>query len=237
LAKPLSPQRIASLEELVKLTKTPFRDLNLLNQAFCHRSFANESGFEEQDNERLEFLGDSVLGLLVVEYLYKTHPKGKEGKLANRKSKIVSAPILAKLAQDYQFEGYLLLGKGERFAGKTNRNIQADCFEAFLGALYLDSGLEACRNFLSPHLRELSELHYELESVMDYKTKLQEYCQKHWKSVPNYLLVNEDGSEHDKIFTVTVTHSSGFAFSGAGKNKKQAEQAAAKLAVQALGLK
>lgn len=235
----LSSERQSLLSELQKKTKTSFLDLGLLHQAFCHRSFANETGFKQQDNERLEFLGDAILGLLVVEHLYLSWPKGNEGNLANRKSKIVSAPALAKLSRTYGFGKYLLLGKGETGNTEFNVNVLADTFEAFLGAYYLDQkekGLERCREFLLPHLEELSRSILDFEDTKDFKTVLQEYCQKKWKSLPEYQLLNEEGSDHDKVFTMQVLFAKEFVSEGIGKNKKAAEQAAAKKALVQLGV-
>jgi ribonuclease III len=235
----LSSERLSHLSDLQKKTKATFEDLTLLNQAFCHRSFANETGFRQEDNERLEFLGDSVLGLLVVEHLYLSWPKGNEGNLANRKSKIVSAPALAKLARSYEFGKYLLMGKGESGNAESNINVLADTFEAFLGAYYLDQkefGLSKCREFLKPHLEELSKSILDFEDTKDFKTVLQEYCQKKWKTLPDYILLKEEGSDHDKIFTMQASHGNYFSQIGSGKNKKAAEQAAAKRALAELGL-
>lgn len=235
----LSSERLSNLSELQKKTKTTFEDIALLQQAFCHRSFANETGFKQEDNERLEFLGDSVLGLLVVEHLYLSWPKGNEGNLANRKSKIVSAPALAKLARSYEFGKFLLMGKGESGNAESNMNVLADTFEAFLGAYYLDQGelgLSKCREFLRPHLQELSKSILDFEDTKDFKTVLQEYCQKKWKTLPEYNLLKEEGSDHDKVFTMQASLEDYFSQIGSGKNKKAAEQAAAKRALVELGL-
>ncbi|MCW7487544.1 ribonuclease III [Leptospira meyeri] len=231
----LPPERISSLKELQVLTKTQFKDISLLHLAFVHRSFANEdSNRYLSDNERLEFLGDSVLGILAAEFLYRSLPKGKEGKLAKLKSKMVSAPAIAKLARVYRFPEYLLLGKGERDKGEANANLQADCFEAFLGALYLDQGLESCRKFLTPHFQMMEKAVDDAEETKDYKTILQEFCQKKWKKLPEYSVMKEEGPDHDKEFLISVVLEKNFQATGEGKNKRRAEQMAAKAALRFL---
>ncbi|GBF42194.1 ribonuclease III [Leptospira ellinghausenii] len=233
----LSPERIISLKELQSLTNTSFKDVSLLHLAFVHRSFANEDSDRYlSDNERLEFLGDSVLGILAAEYLYKSLPKGKEGILAKLKSKMVSAPAIAKLARVYRFPDFLLLGKGEKEKGEVNLNLQADCFEAFLGALYLDQGLNSCRIFLTPHFQTMEKKIESAEETKDYKTILQEYCQKKWKKLPEYILLKEEGPDHDKEFSVSVSCENHFQTTGDGKNKRRAEQMAAKAALRVLNL-
>lgn len=233
----LSPERISTLQELQTLTHTSFKDISLLHLAFVHRSFANEDSDRYlSDNERLEFLGDSVLGILAAEYLYKSLPKGKEGILAKLKSKMVSAPAIAKLSRLYRFPEFLLLGKGEKEKGEANLNLQADCFEAFLGALYLDQGLNSCRIFLTPHFQKMEKAIENAEETKDYKTILQEFCQKKWKKLPEYVLLKEEGPDHEKEFLVSVSCEQYFQTSGDGKNKRRAEQMAAKAALQFLKL-
>ncbi|EOQ98597.1 ribonuclease III [Leptospira wolbachii serovar Codice str. CDC] len=231
----LPPERISSLKELQSLTKTQFKDISLLHLAFVHRSFANEDSDRYlSDNERLEFLGDSVLGILAAEFLYQSLPKGKEGKLAKLKSKMVSAPAIAKLARSYRFPEFLLLGRGEREKGESNTNLQADSFEAFLGALYLDQGLASCRKFLTPHFQVMEKGVDDAEETKDYKTILQEFCQKKWKKIPEYSVMKEEGPDHDKEFLVSVLCENHFQTSGDGKNKRRAEQMAAKAALRFL---
>ncbi|TGN21165.1 ribonuclease III [Leptospira idonii] len=229
--------RLEELKQIQSNTKTKFKDLRLLHQAFVHRSFANELDAKSQiDNERLEFLGDSVLGILAAEYLYLSLPSGKEGKLAKLKSKIVSTPAIAAIARKYEFNRYLLLGKGEKEKGESNHNLQADCFEAFLGALFLDQGLEECRRFLKTNFKRMDQLLEDVEETKDYKTILQEYCQKKWKTIPVYEVLGEEGPDHQKSFLISVAYGDKFKTKGEGKNKRTAEQLAAKLALLKLGL-
>ncbi|WP_246048054.1 ribonuclease III [Leptospira ilyithenensis] len=231
-----NPARLGELNSIQSLTDTKFKDLKILHQAFVHRSFANELDRDHLDNERLEFLGDSILGLLAADYLYRSLPKGKEGKLAKLKSKIVSAPAIAAIARKYKFNQFLLLGKGEKEKGEFNTNLQADCFEAFLGALYLDQGLEECRRFLEPNFKNMEQLLDEVEETKDFKTILQEHCQKKWKKIPIYEVMKEEGPDHEKLFLIAVSLDHVFQTEGRGKNKRSAEQNAAKLALSKLGL-
>ncbi len=227
-----SDARQQDLNQLQALTHTKFKDLRLLSQAFTHRSFSNEiNNSHKSDNERLEFLGDSVLGLLAAEYLYLSLPTGKEGKLAKLKSKIVSMPAIAAIARKFQFQTFLLLGKGEKDKGEKNANLQADCFEAFLGALYLDQGLDACRKFLKSNFKRMDQLLEEVEETKDYKTILQEFCQKKWKKTPIYRIGMEEGPDHEKFFEVIVELEGKLSAKGNGKNKRSAEQSAAKQAL------
>ncbi|MDF3818888.1 ribonuclease III [Leptospira sp. 96542] len=233
----LSQTRTNQLKELESLTGSKFKNLSLLHLAFVHRSYANEEQNRKKiDNERLEFLGDSILGLVAAEYLYQSMPMGSEGKLAKHKSKLVSAPAIAAIARKFKFQEYLLLGRGEKEKGEKNTNIQADCFEAFLGALYLDQGLSACRKFLSPHLESLVVRMDDMEETKDFKTILQEHCQKKWKKIPEYQVLSEDGPDHDKNFLVLVFCENHFQNKGQGKNKRRAEQMAAKSALTSLKL-
>lgn len=233
----LTPDRASSLKKLQDLTKTKFKDISLLHLAFVHRSFSNELGKGKNlDNERLEFLGDSILGLIAAEYLYTNLPKGAEGKLAKLKSKIVSTPAIASFARKFQFPEFLLLGRGEIQKAKLNTNIQADCFESFLGALFLDQGIDSCRKFLLPLFHGMDSVFEDVEETKDYKTILQEYCQKKWKVIPIYSVENEVGPDHDKEFLVKVSLENHFQNKGIGKNKRKAEQRAAKEALISLEL-
>lgn len=233
----LSPERESALKNLQSITKTKFKNLSLLHLAFVHRSFANENEIGRLgDNERLEFLGDSILGLVAAEFLYTSIPKGAEGKLAKLKSKLVSTPVIAKLSRHYKFPDYLLVGRGEASKAKENTNLQADCFESFLGALFLDQGIESCRSFLIPHFQEMHSIFEDVEEAKDYKTILQEFCQKKWKTIPIYTVLTEEGPDHDKEFLVQVSLENHFQNNGKGKNKRKAEQNAAKSALGTLKL-
>ncbi|MCG8477577.1 MAG: ribonuclease III [Spirochaetales bacterium] len=208
-----------------------FRKLELLNQAFSHRSYANEVGADVHNNERLEFLGDSVLGLVVAEYLYRELSDRPEGDLARIKSFVVSEDSLAEIARRIRVDNFILIGKGEEHSGgRGKKAILADAMEAIIGAYFLDSGFKAARKFvlklLVPEIRKVLEDRHR----KDYKTLLQELVQKRFKSYPRYALKNKTGPDHDKTFWMEVDVAGTLYGPGKGKNKKEAEQAAACLA-------
>ncbi len=212
-----------------------FKRLELLNQAFCHRSHANEAGNSVENNERLEFLGDSVLGLVVAEYLYVTLSDKPEGELARIKSFVVSEDSLAGIARTIRIDNYILIGKGEEHSGgRRKKAILADALEAIIGALFLDSGFKAAKKFvlryIKPEIRKVLEDRHR----KDYKTLLQEYVQKRYRTYPQYSLVKKTGPDHDRTFWIDVTVEGTKYGPGEGKNKKEAEQAAASVAWEEL---
>ncbi|WCL48711.1 ribonuclease III [Leptospira sp. GIMC2001] len=224
----LTPDRIDQLTKLQKKIRTRFLNIAVLDEAFTHRSFANESGFRVSDNERLEFLGDSILGFITAELLYKQYANISEGKLAKFKSKLVSGPVLSRICEDLNLSDFLRFGKGEVETGKSNLRVMENLVEALLGAMYLDLGLESCKKFIIPHLSHYLHQLEDLDSVKDYKSILQEICQKKFKKVPKYELVSAEGPDHDKDFIVRVELPDGFIVKGNGKNKRSAEHSAAK---------
>ncbi len=208
-----------------------FRKLDFLNLAFCHRSYANESHEDIDNNEKLEFLGDSVLGLITSEYLFYLLPDGVEGDLARIKSFVVSENSLSTIAKSIKVDNFILIGKGEEYSGGRNKKaILADCMEAIIGAYYLDSGLKAVRSFILKHL--IPEIIKVLENKheKDYKTLLQEFVQKRYKTYPKYKLIKKIGPDHDRTFLVEVRIKDKVFGPGEGKNKKSAEQNAASIA-------
>ncbi|MBN1836558.1 MAG: ribonuclease III [Spirochaetales bacterium] len=212
-----------------------FRSLEFLNLAFSHRSYANEQGGAVDNNEKLEFFGDSVLGLVVSEHLVLALPDRSEGDLAKIKSFVVSEDSLSEIARRVRLDNFILIGKGEEYSGgRSKKAIMADALEAVIGAYYLDSGFKAVRSFI----REL--LIPEIEKVLadqhkkDYKTLLQEYVQKRFKSYPHYRVVQRKGPDHNKTFWIEVSVGKKTYGPGSGKNKKEAEQEAASIAYRAL---
>jgi ribonuclease-3 len=208
-----------------------FRRLDLLNLAFCHRSFANENSQNVGNNERLEFLGDSVLGVIVSEYLFQNLPDKQEGDLAKIKSFVVSEDSLAEIAKELKIDNFILIGKGEEFSGgRSKKAILADAFEAIIGAYFIDSGLKSSRKFVLKFL--VPEIMKVLENKhrKDFKTLLQEFVQKKYKSYPKYTLVQKTGPDHDKTFWMEVRIREKAYGPGQGKNKKEAEQNAASIA-------
>ena len=215
-----------------------FNDKNLLKNALIHRSFGNEhKHYKNINNEKLELLGDAVLGLVVAEYLYQKYPEEKEGVLAKIKSMAVSEPVLASISRKLRIGEYLLLSKGEMVTGGRDRNsILGDVFEAILGAIYLDSGFFAAKEYVLFHLKDMIDHIDDFEEILDFKTILQEYCQKKYRDIPKYTLVGEEGPDHRKLFEMQVQIQNNIA-KAKGTNKKIAEQMAAKQLCKELGVK
>ncbi|MGT2715830.1 ribonuclease III [Streptococcus respiraculi] len=213
-----------------------FSDLTLLETAFTHTSYANEHRLLKiSHNERLEFLGDAVLQLIISRYLYQKYPHFPEGEMSKLRSTFVREESLAGFTRACGFEAFLRLGKGEEKSGGRNRDtILGDLFEAFLGALLLDKGVEAVEAFLYQVMIPQLEVG-NFERVTDYKTSLQELLQVNGEIMIQYQVVAEDGPAHDKVFEVEVLVNGQAIGRGQGRSKKQAEQAAAKNAVEARG--
>jgi len=210
-----------------------FKDKNLLVRALTHRSFVNEYGSETRDNERLEYLGDSVLGLVVNEYLFKHFGEYTEGSLAKIKSAVVSEATLSKVARDLELGRYIFMGRGEEQNGGRERpSILANTLEAVIGALYLDMGLKACRVFILNILKDDIERIDGLTYLRDPKTTLQEYVQKKYKERPVYEVVAEKGPDHNKTFQVNLLINGMIITSAEGSSKRKAEMNAAKEALK-----
>lgn len=189
------------------------------------------------NNERLELLGDAVLDLIVAEYLYKHYRNYSEGDLAKIKSMAVSEPVLAKVAKKLKMGDYLMLSKGEELTGGRERSsILCDVFEAVLGAIYLDSDFDTARKIVLLHLKNYINHIEEDEDILDFKTILQEYSQKEYKTVPIYEVIGEKGPDHKKIFEILVKIGDNAEAIGTGKSKKIAEQGAAKALCKKLGV-
>ena len=207
------------------------RDLDLLRQALTHRSAPQE--FDLPPNERLEFLGDAVLGIAVAGYLYRSHPDLEEGPLTKLKAVAVSEPILANVAREIDLGRYLILSKGEEQSGGRDRpSILSDALEAVFGAVHLDRGFRTSRalilRLLRDHLRAIERAEHE----PDHKTVLQEKIQERHRTPPTYRVLSESGPDHDRTFVAQVRVGRRILGSGSGKSKKQAEQAAARDALQ-----
>ncbi|MFQ3620295.1 MAG: ribonuclease III [Spirochaetales bacterium] len=230
-APPVSSERKKELTLFQKGANVRFRSLELLNLAFCHRSYANEQAGEVANNERLEFLGDAVLGLVVSEYLVEHLPDQQEGILAKIKSFVVSEDSLSSLAKRLKIDNFILIGRGEEYSGgRAKKALLADALEAVIGAYFLDSGFPSCKKFV------LSFMVPEIQKVLenrhrkDYKTLLQEFVQKKYKTYPKYILVKKTGPDHDRTFWIEVRVLDKTYGPGQGKNKKEAEQDAASIA-------
>lgn len=217
-----------TIEELQQHIGVTFKDQMLLKQAFVHRSYLNESKEFLQSNERLEFLGDAVLSFCTSQFLYRTYPKFPEGILTNIRSTLVKTQSLGDVATTLHLGDLLMLSRGEESSGgRQNISLLADCFEALLGALYLDQGVEAATAFLTNVLFSKTSAIIETKSYVDYKSLLQELTQGINKLSPTYKVVKSEGPDHDKVFWVEVVVGEKTIGSGRGKSKQEAEQNAA----------
>lgn len=209
-----------------------FQDKSLLALAFVHRSFVNEHREVSEHNERLEFLGDSVLGTLIAEYLYRYLPTNPEGELSYLRSRLVEASSCVAYVQKLLVERYLMLGKGEKMNdGRGRDSILADLFEAIMGAIYIDGGIDAARQFLFKNFS--SEIEDILKTpVRNWKAQLQDYCQKKYHETPIYKVISESGPDHSKTFRISVIIHNLEMGHGEGTSKKEAQQAAAQNALE-----
>lgn len=220
---------IDKISEFEKTIAYSFKDRELLRLAFTHSSFANEKrrGCHE-NNERLEFLGDAVLDMVVSEYMYRQYPQMPEGELTKLRAGVVCESSLAKLAIRMDFGQHLFLGKGEESTGGRSRDsILADSFEAVIGAVLIDGGFEAVSSYILRFMAEEINRAQKNFKTRDSKTSLQEIIQKNSKLSITYTIVSETGPDHDKIFTANVCHGEKILGIGKGKSKKEAEQCAA----------
>lgn len=219
---------------LLKMTKLPqIKDKKLLEEALTHRSSLNESKEKIPSNERLEFLGDSILSFVVSIYLFKEYPDFNEGKLTNLRSLLVNTKMLAILAKECDLGSLLRLSKGEEESGgRNNPSLLADSFEAFLGALYLDQGIEAVKKFIDTTVIPQANDFIEKNLLKDPKSKLQEYVQAKKQSSPLYKVMAEIGPAHARQFTIGVYVSDKLIGEGSGKSKQAAEEAAAQSALE-----
>ena len=230
------PTSLPDLPALEARLGHEFENQDLLSTALTHRSHVYRSGQERlKSNERLEFLGDSVLGLVVNEYLYQSFPERSEGELTKIKSLIVSRAVLGRSAENIELGQYLILAPGEVDAGgRTRASILSDAFEAVLGAVYLDGGLEPVRDFLARELLESMEETLADHRLANYKSQLQEKVQAHLKTPPRYKVSATSGPDHAKNFIVEVMVRGRVLGRGEGNSKKLAEQRAARQALRTL---
>ncbi len=229
----MDQRRLAHLLKLEEKLGIKFQDMRHFHNALIHSSYVNENRSEPEDNEKLELLGDSVLALIVNEYLYKELNYCSEGELSTIKSIVVSEHSLAVIARKLSIGHGLLLGKGEIISNGMNRQaILADTLEAILGAYYLDRGLSAVRQFIEPFIEEEVDKVKKDKHQKDYKTSLQLYTQQLYKVCPIYKTIKEEGPDHQKIFYVNVLINDKVIGSGFGPSKKLAQQDAAHIALK-----
>ncbi len=220
-----------------------FQNPDLLRQALTHRSYANEHPEVGEDNQRLEFLGDAVLGFLVGEMLYRTYPGMPEGQLTSLRSRLVDEGQLARMARELQLGDLVLLGRGaERDGGRQSPSLLSDTFEALVGAYFLDAGIEPLREFvvalMAAIAAQIIDRHIETDTsaLMDPKSRLQQWALTHTGKVPDYMILEESGPDHAKEFIAGVQVDGQMYQGGKGRNKKEAEKQAAIAALQALAL-
>lgn len=207
----------------------------MLQTALTHSSYANEMNGKVDYNERLEFLGDSVLGMITAEYLFTHHPEMPEGKLTKTRASMVCEKSLHKFAQSIKLGEFMYLGKGEiNTGGRERPSILADAFESLIAAIYLDAGFEEAKKFV---LGFISNADIEEPVITDYKTALQEIVQKNPGEYLEYFMVGESGPDHCKTFIVEVHLNNNVIGTGEGRSKKQAEQMAAKATLRLMGIK
>ena len=215
---------------LEKKIGTTFKDINLLKQAFTHRSFLNENRkLDMGHNERLEFLGDAVLELVTTDFLYHKYPKKDEGDLTSLRSSLVNTITISEVASELGFNDYLMMSRGEaKDTGRARQYILANTFESVIGAIYLDSGYSAALKFIETFLLPKLDEIVEKGLWVDAKSKLQEIAQEKFSLTPSYETTKQTGPDHDKTFTVVVSYGKGKKAEGSGKSKQEAEQDAAR---------
>lgn len=225
------PKNLKSLERTIGIK---FQNPKLLTEALTHRSYLNEHPLKNlQSNERLEFLGDAVLELVVSHFLFEKFPHLPEGELTSLRSKLVCTKSLATLAQRLKLGDYLLMSRGEEKAnGATNETLLANTLEAVIGAIYKDQSSDQAERFINQHLLSQSEAILSRQSLMDFKSKFQEVSQEKFRITPIYQVVKSSGPDHDKIFIVKVLVGKKEWGKGQGKNKQEAEQEAAAAALE-----
>ncbi len=226
---------MVQFSDFEKKIKVVFKDKDLLKQAFTHRSYINENPASSlSHNERLEFLGDAVLELIVTDFLYKKYPQYTEGELTALRSALVNAIIISEIAGDIGMNDYLLLSKGEaKDNGKARQYILANTYEALVGAMYLDQGYVVVEKFITKTLLPKTEEIVNKKLWRDAKSLVQEKAQEFVSVTPSYKVLHESGPDHDKHFTVGIYFGSSLIAEGKGKSKQEAEQAAALAALKA----
>jgi ribonuclease-3 len=224
------------LIKLEKALQTKFNNKTLLQTALTHRSYLNEHKKVEESNERLEFLGDAVLELIVSQQLFTQYPDYSEGKLTNLRSKIVQTKTLASIAKKLALADYILLSKGEKEGGgNKNDSLLADTLEAVIGAIFLDKGMDTALEFIKKNLLVDLDLIISNEDVTDYKSNFQEIVQSKGYQTPSYQILKSFGPDHDKTFVSAVFVDNKEISQGTGKSKQEAQQSAAKVAIEKWG--
>lgn len=224
-----------NFKKFQRLIGYPVRNQDVFVQALLHRSFLTRVNRPIHSNERLEFLGDSILNLIVAEYLYHHYPDAEEGELTKVRSRLVNRKALAAYAKDIKLSDFILMSNSAaQSVGKGCDTIIADTYEAVIAAIYLDGGYDAARRFVERQLLTALRDGSVITKDENYKSMLLEYAQSHGLGIPRYIILKEEGPDHDRTFTVEVLLHNEKRGSGSGKNKKEAEQAAASQALDNL---
>lgn len=228
---------MSELKNLEDNLKIAFKNKNLLREALTHRSYLNENpSWDVPHNERLEFLGDAVLELIVTENLFSAYPSHTEGELTSIRASLVNYQTLAKVSKDIKLDESIYLSKGEaKDTARAKEVILANAIEALIGAIYLDQSYETVANFVKENVMKLLPEIVEKKLYRDPKSMLQEIIQEKLKTTPTYEVISEDGPDHDKIFEIGVYFSDKLAGTGKGHSKQEAEIEAAKNALQKIG--
>lgn len=232
-------QRINNISQLEDRIEYNFKDKEVVSTAITHSSYANERKNKKIEyNERIEFLGDSVLSLVISEYLYKMYPNLPEGELTVTRAKIVCESSLSKCAVDIGLGNYLMLGKGEELSGGRNKaSVLSDAFESVIGAIYLDGGFDTARGFILKYMENIIKSCVEGKLFYDFKTQLQEIIQQTGEQHISYHVIEESGPDHNKAFVTEVRINDVISGQGKGRSKKESEQSAAKDALNKLTYK
>lgn len=225
-----------TFDTLQKTISVTFTNQELLKNAFYHRSYLNEAKHIKHSNERLEFLGDAILSFLTSRFLYERYVDYPEGTLTNIRSSLVKTKTLGETANELGFGDLLFLSHGEEESGgRKNMSLLADSFEAFLGALFLDQGIDVAKKFLETYLFPKTDTIVESKSYLDYKSLLQEIIQGETKTSPTYQVIKTEGPDHNRIFYIEATIGTKKLGIGQGKSKQEGEQAAAADALEKMG--
>jgi ribonuclease-3 len=232
----MNEQRMQRLRAFEECLGYRFTDIGLLEDALTHRSFVNENpALPFKDNERLEFLGDAVLELTITDMLMHKFPDFTEGQLSKLRASVVNEQPLAEMARRFRLGEFLLLGRGEESSGgRTKASLLANAFESIIAAMFLDTGFDRTAAFIGRLFAPLMGEGATTSVYRDYKTTVQEVCQVRFRDVPRYVLISETGPDHDKRFETSLVIGDRVIATGTGRNKKEAEQQAAKSALEAL---
>lgn len=224
---------LENLEELQEILEYKFKNINLLKTALTHTSYAHEAGKNIKHNERLEFLGDTILNLTITDKIYKHTPEISEGNMSKIRATIICEECLFEAALSLNYDKFIMLGKGEeKFGGNKKPSILSDAFEAVIAAIYLDSDFETAKKFILKVLSDKTDKAISVVGQKDYKTRLQEVIQSKSDDKIIYKIVNEKGPDHQKEYEIEVYLGSKAIGRGKGSNKKEAEQHAAKVALE-----